>query len=555
MQLLSNLDNFIFLTNMSKAIIYNEEARKSLKEGVDTIADAVKVTLGPKGRNVAIAKSFGSQVVTKDGVTVAKEIEERDPFKNVGVEMIKEAANRVNELAGDGTTTVTVLAQAIANVGFKNVAAGANPISLKRGLDKGTEIILEELSKKAKKITTKEEISQVATISTNNDKDLGDMIAGVFDKVGKDGVITVEEAKGFKDEVEYTEGMEFDNGYVSAYFVNNAETLETVMENPYIFITDKKLSNLQDIQAIAEKVLGAADRPMVIIADDIENQALATLVVNKLRGTLDVVAIKAPGFGDRKKEMLKDLSVLTGAEYISEELGKTLDKVELTDLGSAKRVVVTKEKTIIVEGKGAKNSISERVKEIKTQIEKTSSEYDKEKLQERLAKLDGGVAVIKVGAASEVEAKEKKMRIEDAINATRAAIEEGVVAGGGLALHNSKKSLEKVKLEDSDEQLGIDILKSVLSEPLKQIAENAGADGAVVASECKGNVGFNAKTGEFVDLIEAGIIDPVKVTRLVLTNAVSVASMLVTTEAVVAEIPDEKEHSHANEMGGMPGMM
>ena len=327
------------------------------------------------------------------------------------------------------------------------------------------------------------------------------------------------------------------------------------MENPYIFITDKKLSNLQDIQAIAEKVLGAADRPMVIIADDIENQALATLVVNKLRGTLDVVAIKAPGFGDRKKEMLKDLSVLTGAEYISEELGKTLDKVELTDLGSAKRVVVTKEKTIIVEGKGAKNSISERVKEIKTQIEKTSSEYDKEKLQERLAKLDGGVAVIKVGAASEVEAKEKKMRIEDAINATRAAIEEGVVAGGGLALHNSKKSLEKVKLEDSDEQLGIDILKSVLSEPLKQIAENAGADGAVVASECKGNVGFNAKTGEFVDLIEAGIIDPVKVTRLVLTNAVSVASMLVTTEAVVAEIPEEKEHSHSNEMGGMPGMM
>jgi len=540
---------------MSKAIIYNEEARKSLKDGVDTIANAVKVTLGPKGRNVAIAKSFGSQVVTKDGVTVAKEIEEKDPFKNVGVEMIKEASNRVNELAGDGTTTVTVLAQAIANVGFKNVAAGANPISLKRGLDKGTEIILGELSKKAKKITTKEEISQVATISTNNDKDLGDMIAGVFDKVGKDGVITVEEAKGFKDEVEYTEGMEFDNGYVSAYFVNNAETLETVMENPYIFITDKKLSNLQDIQAIAEKVLGAADRPMVIIADDIENQALATLVVNKLRGTLDVVAIKAPGFGDRKKEMLKDLSVLTGAEYISEELGKTLDKVELTDLGSAKRVVVTKEKTIIVEEKGAKNSISERVKEIKTQIEKTSSEYDKEKLQERLAKLDGGVAVIKVGAASEVEAKEKKMRIEDAINATRAAIEEGVVAGGGLALHNSKKSLEKVKLEDSDEQLGIDILKSVLSEPLKQIAENAGADGAVVASECKGNVGFNAKTGEFVDLIEAGIIDPVKVTRLVLTNAVSVASMLVTTEAVVAEIPEEKEHSHSNDMGGMPGMM
>ncbi|HQA98894.1 MAG TPA: chaperonin GroEL, partial [Candidatus Dojkabacteria bacterium] len=523
---------------MSKSIIYNEDARKSLKDGVDTIANAVKVTLGPKGRNIAIAKSFGSQLVTKDGVTVAKEIEDKDPFKNVGVEMIKEASNRVNELAGDGTTTVTVLAQAIVNAGFKNVAAGANPISLKRGLDKGTEVILEELSKKAKNISTKEEISQVATISTNNDKELGDMIGGVFDKVGKDGVITVEEAKGFKDEVEYTEGMEFDNGYVSPYFVNNSETLEAVMDNPYIFITDKKLSNLQDIQAIAEKVLGAADRPMVIIADEIENQALATLVVNKLRGTLDVVAVKAPGFGDRKKEMLKDLSILTGAEFISEELGKTLDKVELTDLGSAKRVVVTKEKTIIVEGKGTKNSIEDRVKEIKAQIENTTSEYDKEKLQERLAKLAGGVAVIKVGAASEVEAKEKKMRIEDAINATRAAIEEGVVAGGGLALHNAKKVLDKVKLTDQDEQLGIEILKSVLSEPLKQIVENAGEDGAVIAAECKGNTGYNAKTGKFVDMIEDGIIDPVKVTRFVLTNAVSVASMLITTEAVVAEIPE-----------------
>ena len=540
---------------MSKSIIYNEDARKSLKDGVDTIANAVKVTLGPKGRNIAIAKSFGSQVVTKDGVTVAKEIEDKDPFKNVGVEMIKEASNRVNELAGDGTTTVTVLAQAIVNAGFKNVAAGANPISLKRGLDKGTEVILEELSKKAKNISTKEEISQVATISTNNDKELGDMIGGVFDKVGKDGVITVEEAKGFKDEVEYTEGMEFDNGYVSPYFVNNSETLEAVMDNPYIFITDKKLSNLQDIQAIAEKVLGAADRPMVIIADEIENQALATLVVNKLRGTLDVVAVKAPGFGDRKKEMLKDLSILTGAEFISEELGKTLDKVELTDLGSAKRVVVTKEKTIIVEGKGTKNSIEDRVKEIKAQIENTTSEYDKEKLQERLAKLAGGVAVIKVGAASEVEAKEKKMRIEDAINATRAAIEEGVVAGGGLALHNAKKVLDKVKLTDQDEQLGIEILKSVLSEPLKQIVENAGEDGAVIAAECKGNTGYNAKTGKVVDMIEDGIIDPVKVTRFVLTNAVSVASMLITTEAVVAEIPEEKPQAAMPDMSGMQGMM
>lgn len=544
---------------MSKSIIYNEEARKALKSGVDTIADAVKTTLGPKGRNVAIAKGFGSQVITKDGVTVAKEIEDKDPFKNVGVEMIKEASNKVNDVAGDGTTTVTVLAQAIASAGFRNVAAGANPISLKRGLDKGNEKIIAKLKKMAKKISDdKQEISQVATISANNDKELGEMIGGVFEKVGGDGVITVEEAKGFNDEVEYTEGMEFDNGYVSPYFVTNSETLEAVMENPYIFITDKKLSNLQDIQAIAEKVLGAADRPLVIIADDIENQALATLVVNKLRGTLDVVAVKAPGFGDRKKEMLEDLSVLTGSEYISEELGKTLDSVELTHLGSAKKVIVSKEKTIIVEGKGTKKEIGNRVKEIKAQVENTTSDYDREKLQERLAKLSGGVAVIKVGAASEVEAKEKKMRVEDAINATRAAIEEGVVAGGGLALHNSKSALDKVKLQDPDEQLGVEILKNILSEPLKQIAENAGEDGAVVASNCKGNNGFNAKTGEYVDMIEAGIIDPVKVTRLALTNAVSVGSMLITTEAVVAEMPEEKEESTPpamNPMGGMGGMM
>lgn len=542
---------------MAKSIKYNEDARKLLKEGVDTIANAVKVTLGPKGRNIAIAKSFGSQVVTKDGVTVAKEIEDKDPFRNVGVEMIKEASSKVNDLAGDGTTTVTVLAQAITAVGFKNVTAGANPISLKRGLDKGVEAVIAELSKMAKKISGKEEISQVATISTNNDKELGEMIGGVFEKIGKDGVLTVEEAKGFNDEVEYTEGMEFDNGYVSAYFVNDAETLETVMDNPYIFITDKKLSNLQDIQAIAEKVLSAANRPLVIIADDIENQALATLVVNKLRGTLDVVAVKAPGFGDRKKEMLKDISILTGAQFISEEIGRTLDSVELTDLGSAKKVIVTKEKTIIVDGSASKADIDNRVKEIKAQIENTTSDYDREKLQERLAKLSGGVAVIKVGAASEVEAKEKKMRIEDAINATRAAIEEGVVAGGGLALHNAKKVLDKIVLKDSDEQLGVEILKSVLSEPLKQIANNAGEDGAVVASNCKGNTGFNAKSGKYVDMIEEGIIDPVKVTRLVLTNAVSVASMLVTTEAVVADIPEEKESTPAPAGigGGMPGMM
>ncbi len=539
---------------MAKSIIYNEEARKALKAGVDTIADAVKTTLGPKGRNIALAKSFGSQVITKDGVTVAKEIEDKDPFKNVGVEMIKEAASQVNDVAGDGTTTVTVLAQAIASAGFRNVAAGANPISLKRGLDYGSELVVKELKKVSKKISNKEEIAQVATISTNNDRELGEMIGEVFDKVGGEGVITVEEAKGFKDEVEYTEGMEFDNGYVSPYFVTNPETLETVMENPYIFVTDKKLSNLQDIQAIAEKVLGAADRPLVIIADDIENQALATLVVNKLRGTLDVVAVKAPGFGDRKKEMLQDICILTGAEFISEEVGKTLDSVEISNLGSAKKVIVNKERTIIVEGKGTKKDLDARVKEIKAQIENTTSDYDKEKLQERLAKLAGGVAVIKVGAASEVESKEKKMRIEDAINATRAAVEEGVVAGGGLALHNAKKVLEEVKMEDADEQLGIEILRGILSEPLKQIAENAGEDGAVVAANCKDNIGFNAKTGEYVDMIEDGIIDPVKVTRLALVNAVSVGSMLVTTEAVVADIPEEKDESASAMQGGMGGM-
>ena len=539
---------------MSKSIIYDEEARKALKAGVDTIANAVRTTLGPKGRNVAIAKSFGSQVVTKDGVTVAKEIEDKDPFKNVGVEMLKEAARKVNDLAGDGTTTVTVLAQAIANAGFRNVTAGSNPIALKRGLDKAVDIVVEELIRSSKKIKNQEEISQVATISSNNDKELGDMIGKVFEKVGKDGVITVEEAKGFDDEVEYTEGMQFDQGYVSAYFVTDSESLESVMDNPYIFVTDKKLSNLQDIQAIAEKVLSAADRPLVIIADDIENQALATLVVNKLRGTLNVVAIKAPGFGDRKKEMLKDIAVVTGAEFISEEVGKTLDSVSLTDLGSAKKVIVSKEETVIVEGQGKKTNIKERVSEIRAQIKKTSSDYDIEKLQERLAKLSGGVAVIKVGAASEVEAKEKKQRVEDAINATRAAIEEGVVAGGGLAYHNAKSVLEGVTFEDADEQLGLEILKGILSEPLKQIAQNAGKDGAVVASQCKGNMGYNAKTDKYVDMLKDGIIDPVKVTRLALVNAASVATMLITTEAVVAEIVDEKD-SHTPMPGGMDGMM
>lgn len=541
---------------MAKSIIYNEEARKALKAGVDKMVNVVKVTLGPKGRNVALAKSFGSQVVTKDGVTVAKEIELDDPYMNVGAEMIKEASTKTNDLAGDGTTTVAVLAQAIASAGFRNVAAGANPISLKRGIDKGVEKVVEELKKSAKKINGEGEISQVATISANNDKEMGDMIGGVFDKIGKDGVITVEEAKGFVDEVEYTEGMEFEEGYVSAYFITDSETLETVMENPYILVTDKKLSNLQDIQAIAEKVLSAADRPLVIIAEDIENQALATLVLNKLRGTLNVVAVKAPGFGDRKKEMLKDISVLTGAQYVSDEIGRTLESVELTDLGSAKKIIISKEKTIIVEGKGSKKDIDARVAEIKAQIENSSSDYDKEKFQERLAKLSGGVAVIKVGAASEIEAKEKKARVDDALNATRAAIEEGVVAGGGLALHNAKRVLDNIELDDSDEQLGIEILKSVLSEPLKQIAENAGKDGAVVAAECGKEIGYDAKADKYVDMIKEGIIDPVKVTRFALLNAASVGTMLITTEAVVADIKEEKGDSHMPSQDmGMGGMM
>ena len=542
---------------MAKSVKYDEEARKALKSGVDAIANAVKTTLGPKGRNVAIAKSFGSQVVTKDGVTVAKEIEVEDPFENVGVEMIKEAASRTNDMAGDGTTTVTVIAQAIANSGFRNVTAGANPISIKRGLDKGVDMVVEALKKSAKKISAKEEISQVATISANNDKELGNMIGDVFEKIGKDGVITVEEAKGFEDEVAYTEGMQFDKGYVSPYFVNDADTLEASMESPYILVTDKKLSNLQDIQAIAEKILSSADRPIVLIAEEIENQALATLVVNKLRGTLNVVAVKAPGFGDRKKEMLQDIAVVTGATFISEELGRTLDSIEVSDLGSAKKVVVSKEETIIVEGSGLEDSIKERVTEIKKQIEKSTSDYDKEKLQERLAKLSGGVAVIKIGAASEIEAKEKKQRVEDALNATRAAIEEGVVAGGGLALHNAKKVLEDVTLDDIDEQLGIEILRNVLSEPLKQIAENAGQDGAVIAANCSEKKGYNAKNDKYVDMIKEGIIDPVKVTRLALVNGASVGTMLITTEAVVAEIKSDEPAMPMNPGmgGGMPGMM
>jgi chaperonin GroEL len=540
---------------MSKLIIYDEEARKKLKEGVDALSNAVKVTLGPKGRNVALGKKYGAQVITKDGVTVAKEIELEDPFMHIGAEMIKEAASKTADKAGDGTTTATVLAQAIADEGLRNVTAGSNPIALKRGIDKGVEAVVEYLEKRAKKISSKEEIAQVATISANNDEKLGKLIADVFEQVGKDGVITIEEAQGFEDEIVYTEGMEFDRGYLSPYFITNTESLEAELENPYIFITDKKLSSLQDIQAIAEKVLQAADKPLLIIADDIDNQALATLVVNKLRGTLNVVGVKAPGFGDRRKEMLKDLAVLTGGTYISDEIGKTLESVELADLGSAKKVIVTKENTIVVDGMGKKADIKAREAEIRAEIEASSSDYDAEKLQERLAKISGGVAVIKVGAASEVEMKEKKDRVDDAVHATRAALEEGVVEGGGVALHLAKSVLDKVKADDKDEQLGIEILRKILSEPLKLIASNAGQDGAVVASNCSEKQGYDAKDDKYVDMFKAGLTDPVKVTRYALVYGASVATMLFTTEAVVADKPESEKSEPSMPGGGMPGMM
>ncbi|GAB4156635.1 MAG: chaperonin GroEL [Candidatus Dojkabacteria bacterium] len=535
---------------MAKRIVFGEEARKGLKSGVDLIANAVKSTLGPKGRNVAIGKKFGTQVVTKDGVTVAKEIESGDPIENLGIEIMKEAASKTADVAGDGTTTATVIAQAVATHGLRNVAAGANPIALKRGIDKGVEAVVEYLKESAKMISTKEEIQQAATISANNDAKLGELIAGVFDKVGKDGVVTVEEAKGFVDEVEYTEGMQFDRGFVSAYFITDTDSQQAVLDNPYIFITDKKLSSIQDIQAMAEKVLQAADRPLLIIADEVENQALATLVVNKLRGSLNVVAVKAPGFGDRRKEMLKDIAVLTGGAYISEEIGRTLESVEITDLGSAKKVIVDKDNTIIVDGAGDKKAIEARVKEITVQIKNTTSDYDKEKLQERLAKLAGGVAVIKVGAASEVELKEKKDRVEDAIAASRAALEEGVVVGGGLALHNAREVIDNVKPADADEKVGLELLKLVLSEPLKQIAQNAGVDGAVVADKSNGNLGYNAKEDKYEDLMKAGITDPVKVTRLALKYGVSVGTMMITTETAVVEEPKDEPEMPA----GAPGM-
>ena len=542
---------------MSKQILYSEDARHKLLRGVNILADAVKVTLGPKGRNVVLDKGYGAPTITKDGVTVAKEIEVEDKFENAGVELVKEVASKTNDDVGDGTTTATVLAQAIAREGVKNVTAGANPVAVKRGIDKCVEAIVKELKEKISKPVTDNEIADVASISAN-DKEIGAKIAQAMKTVGKDGVITVEESPSFGMEIEAVQGMRFDKGYVSAYMVTNAERMEAEYSDPQILITDKKISSIHDILPLLEKIAQGGKKEIVIIAEDVDGEALATFVVNKLRGTFNVLAVKAPGFGDRRKEMLQDIAVLTGGTVITEEVGRKLDSAELVDLGGAHKVIVTKEFTTIVQGKGDAQAVKDRVAQIRKAIEQTDSDFDKEKLQERLAKLAGGVAIIKVGAATETEMKEVKHRIEDAVGATKAAVEEGVVPGGGVALLRAVKALDGLKFEH-EEAIAIGILKRALEEPVRMIAENAGMDGAVVAEEVKksqGNVGYNAATGVYEDLVKAGIIDPTKVTRSALQNAASIAGMLLTTEAVITDIPKkEDEHSHGGMGGGMPGGM
>ncbi len=541
----------------AKEIHFSDIARGELFEGVKKLADAVKVTMGPRGRNVLIQKSFGSPSITKDGVSVAKEIELPHAVENMGAQLVKEVASKTADEAGDGTTTATVLAYNIFKEGLRNITAGANPIEVKRGMDKAAEAIVGELKKLSKEVKDKKEIAQVATISANNDPRIGELIAEAMEKVGKDGVITVEEGKSLQDELEVVEGMQFDRGYLSPYFVTDAEKMEAVLENAYILLYDKKISNMKDLLPILEKIVQTGNRPLLIIAEDVEGEALATLVVNKLRGTLNVCAVKAPGFGDRRKAMLEDIAILTGGQVITEELGRTLENATLEDLGQADRVVVDKENTTIVGGKGDKALVEARIKEIKALIEKTTSEYDREKLQERLAKLAGGVAVIKVGAATETEMKEKKDRVDDALAATKAAVEEGIVIGGGTALIRAAKSVE-LGLE-GDEKIGAEIILRAIKAPLKQIAENAGFDAGVVANKVEEaedeNIGFNAATGEFVNMFEAGIVDPAKVERVALQNAVSVASLLLTTEATVSEIKEEKPAAPAMpDMGGMGGM-
>jgi len=538
----------------AKQLKYEEEARRAILRGVEKLAHAVVITLGPKGRNVVLDKKFGAPAITKDGVTVAKEIELEDPFENMGAQMVKEVASKTSEVAGDGTTTATALAHSIFREGMKNVTAGANPMALKRGVEKAVEAVVEELKKISKPTKGKKEISQVATISANNDKAIGDLIADAMEKVGKDGVITVEEAKAMETTLEVVEGMQFDRGYISPYFVTDPERMETVLENPLILIHEKKISNMKDLLPILEQI-AKMGKPLLIIAEDVEGEALATLVVNKLRGTLATCAVKAPGFGDRRKDMLKDITVITGGEVISEELGIKLENIRLDDLGKCKKVVVDKEKTTLIEGAGAQKEIEGRIKQLRTQIEETTSDYDREKLQERLAKLAGGVAIIKVGAATEVEMKERKARVEDALNATRAAVEEGIVPGGGVVLLRAAKALDALKLE-GDEKTGAEIVRRALEEPIRQIAENAGAEGSIVVQkvrDSKGAHGFNAETNAFEDLMEAGIIDPTKVTRVALQNAASIAALLITTECLVTDIP-EKEKTPPMPHGGGGGM-
>ena len=540
----------------AKQLQFDENARHTLLRGIEKLAKAVKATLGPSGRNVILDKKFGSPTITKDGVTVAKEIELEDPYENMGAQLVREVASKTSDVAGDGTTTATILAESIYREGLRNVTAGANPTSLQRGIMKGVDAIVEELKKLSKKVSDRTEIAQVATVSANWDKTIGEIIADAMDKVGKDGTITVEEAKSIETTLEVVEGMQFDKGYLSPYFVTNAEAMEAILENAYILIYEKKISSLKDLLPLLEKV-AKAGRPLLIIAEDVEGEALATLVVNKLRGTLQVCAVKAPGFGDRRKAMLEDIAVLTGGRLISEDLGIKLENIKLDDMGRAKRVTVDKENTTIVEGEGKKADIQGRVAQIRRQIEETTSDYDREKLQERLAKLAGGVAVVNVGAATETEMKEKKARVEDALHATRAAVEEGIVPGGGVAFLRAQKVLDNVKDLEGDEKIGVQIVRRAIEEPTRQLADNAGKEGALVVEEIKkrkGNEGYDVANDEYTDLVKAGIVDPTTVTRSALQNAASIAGLLLTTEALVTEIPEKEKSPPMPPGGGMGGM-
>jgi chaperonin GroEL len=540
----------------AKELLFDTDARAKLKKGVDALAEAVKVTLGPKGRNVVIDKKFGSPTITKDGVTVAKEVELSDPIENMGAQMVKEVATKTSDLAGDGTTTATVLAQAIYREGLKNVTAGANPMELKRGIDKAVEAIIEELKAVSTPTPGKKEIAQVGTISANNDSEIGKLIAEAMEKVGKDGVITVEEAKGLETTLETVDGMQFDRGYLSPYFVTDPEKMEAVLDDGYILIHDKKISAMKDLLPVLEKV-AQTGKPLLLIAEDVEGEALATLVVNKLRGTLKVAAVKAPGFGDRRKEMLRDIAILTGGQVISEEVGFKLENATLNDLGRAKRIVIDKDNSTLVDGKGKEGEIEGRIGEIRAAIDKSTSDYDREKLQERLAKLSGGVAVIDVGAATETEMKEKKARVEDALHATRAAVEEGIVPGGGVALIRAQKALDKIR-GSADEKIGVEIVRKAIEEPIRAIASNAGVEGSIVLAKVKEskdkNFGYNAATDSYEDLVKAGVIDPTKVTRTALQNAASIAGLLLTTECVVVEKKEEKAAPAMPPGGGMGGM-